>query len=144
MRLALGLLLANYLGFALFLVLRPSAAEYLRAKDEALHRGEFTVSDADPTCFIAGRPLYDWQPWHGGESMGVKVLEVANFPALSAAGFLTRRLLFDADSYYQNSDIPGLLFLPLATAQWLGLGWMSRGWSALRRRNASTGRPSPP
>jgi len=74
----------------------------------------------------------------------VKVLEVANFPALAAAGFLTRRLLFDAGSYYQNSDIPGLLFLPLATAQWLGLGWMSRGWSALRRRNASTGRPSPP
>jgi len=36
MRLALGLLLANYLGFALFLVLRPSSAEYLRAKDEAL------------------------------------------------------------------------------------------------------------
>jgi hypothetical protein len=136
MRLALSLLLANYLAFALFLALRPSAAEYLRAKDEAAQRGEFTLSDADPDTFIAGRPLYNWNEWHGGERLGVKVLEVVNLPALAAANRFTEARSADAgaSSYYRDSNVRGRLFLLFATVQWLAVGGLISRWRAMRRR----------
>ena len=124
MRRALALLVANYIAFALFLVLRPPRAEHLRELDRASASGMFLMSSAEPITHMAARPLTKWSRWHGGERWWVKVIEVANFPALIAAGALTPvvRPIVGASPYYGASYVRAVLFLLFATIQWLVLG----------------------
>ena len=128
-RLALPLLLANYVAFGVFLALRPSAADRLREKDSASERGEFSISSADPYTYIAARPLYNWSEWHGGEHPTVKMLEIANLPALLAASSLTPVVgtITGASVHHGWSYVRAALFLLFATGQWLTIGrWLSR------------------
>ena len=123
-RIGLPLLIVNYLAFGVFIASRPSESQVLRTRDAAWNRGEFWISSADPYTYIAGRPLYNWSPWHGGERLGVKILEVINLPALLLASALTPiiGMITGASHYYSWSWIRAVLFLLFATFQWLILG----------------------
>jgi hypothetical protein len=79
------LLVANAAACALFLLREPAPQEYLAEVDAARRNGGmYLVSGIDGT--LACRQIYSWSEWHGGETLGVKVLEVANLPALVVTG----------------------------------------------------------
>jgi hypothetical protein len=124
MRRAFALLLANYIAFALFVAVRPPRIEHLRELDRASASGMFMMSSAEPITHLAARPLYSWSRWHGGERWWVKIVEVANLPALIAAGALTLMVqpIVGASAYYGASYIRAVLFLLFATIQWLLIG----------------------
>jgi hypothetical protein len=114
--------LTNAAACLLFVVLRPPApAEYLAEVDAARQAGGgmSTVNTVDGT--LACRQLYSWSEWHGGERLPVKVLEVANAPALAvtavfaAAGKLGVARLFSACSW---SWLLGGVFMIAASIQW--------------------------
>lgn len=123
LRLAIPLLLANYIAFAAFVAVRPSDTAQLRKKDAAWVPGTFSLSSADPYTYLAARPLYNWSEWHAGEHVAVKVLEVANLPALMAAAALTpvAGTLTGASVYHGRSYVRAVLFVLFATLQWLAV-----------------------
>jgi hypothetical protein len=134
--------LTNVAACVLFIVLRePVPSAYLVPVDEARRQGGlYVVSGIDG--MLACRNLYSWSDWHGGEALGVKVLEVANLPALVltviAAAFsgdlfgLGRSL-----SACHWSWVLASLFLLLASFQWWLIG--SLGDRALLRRSRGGG-----
>jgi hypothetical protein len=73
---------ANLIFCALFVLLRqPAPVNYLRELDQARATDSiFETSGIIGT--LACRNLYSWSEFHGGEALGVKVLEVVNAPAL--------------------------------------------------------------
>ena len=118
--------LANALACALFVVFRePASPVYLAEIDEVRRSGGVLVNSAI-TGTIACRNLSPWSEWHGGEALSVKVLEVANLPALIATGighlmgerFGIARLI----SSCQWSWVLAAGFLLLASTQWWFLG----------------------
>lgn len=123
LRLAIPLLVANYIAFAAFVAVRPSDAAQLREKDAAWTPGSFSISSADPYTYLAARPLYNWSEWHAGEHAAVKVLEVANLPALMAAAAVTpvAGTLTGASVYHGRSWVRAILFVLFATLQWLAV-----------------------
>lgn len=123
LRLAIPLLVANYIAFAAFVAVRPSDAAQLREKDAAWTPGSLSISSADPYTYLAARPLYNWSEWHAGEHAAVKVLEVANLPALMAAAAVTpvAGTLTGASVYHGRSWVRAILFLLFATLQWLAV-----------------------
>jgi hypothetical protein len=73
----------NLAGCALFVVLRPPVpADYLARLDEAHRAGGFLLTST-VSGMVACRLLHPWDEWHGGEAVGVKVLEVVNAPAVA-------------------------------------------------------------
>ena len=137
MRVALLFVLVNWLAFAAFIVHRPSAESELRRKDARRADGYFELSSADPYAYIAARPLYNWSEWHGGERTWVKVIEVANLPALLVAGWVVKTADLTRDvGYLQKSWARAWVFLVASTAQWFILGlWFAR-WLRKHRRVA--------
>ena len=116
MRVALLLVFVNWLVFATFLAQRPSAESELRRKDALMAAGHFEFSTADPWSYIAARPLYNWSEWHGGERTWVKLTEVANLPALFAAGWAVSFADRTTDlGYLQESWVRAWVFLVVAT-----------------------------
>jgi hypothetical protein len=140
MRITAALILVNYIAFASFIALRPSRAAHLHEKDAALARGELSMSTADPFTYIAARPLYNWSEWHGGERLAVKLLEVANLPALLMAGFLTPAVsaATGTNSFYWSSQVRALLFFVFATAQWIVVGFGSAGLKRILRKRPNS------
>lgn len=142
MRTGYVLAAANLAGCVLFVVLRqPAPAGYLADVDAARQAGGvFSVSGIDGT--IACRLVHSWSEWHGGERLGVKILEAANLPALFAMGVahlaaeifgIARRL-----SACGWSWVLAFLFLALSSLQWLFLGGLADyAWARLRARNES-------
>lgn len=125
----LSLCIVNWTGFAGFLVTREP---YIHHEKE-LDSGEVMASfySGEPLTHIAGRPLYSWNSWHGGESLFVKVLEVFNSPALAAAHVATPLLkgffVMSSGSYRSESWVRAWLFIVFATLQWILIGtWIVR------------------
>jgi hypothetical protein len=140
------------IGCVLFVLLRePAHPDFLAAVDAARSPcvtrgwagGVYSVSGIDGT--LACRILRSWSEWHGGEALGVKVLETVNLPALIvtvivhiASEVLGIARRFSACGW---SWVLGFLFAALSTAQWLLVGWLiDRGWTRLRRRAAGIDR----
>ena len=73
---------------------------------------------------LACRNLYSWSDWHGGEAIGVKMLEVANLPALMATvivSIVASRLGSTISACGWSWVLAGV-FLVFASAQWWPLG----------------------
>lgn len=82
---ALTPLLLNCVACALFIAVRPPATSLIEERERAERSGALSVSSADPYMVIAARPLRQWDEWHGGEAAWVKIIAVANGPAVFAA-----------------------------------------------------------
>ena len=115
----------NLAGCALFVVLRaPAPADYLARLDEAHRTGGFLLTST-VSGMVACRLLHPWDEWHGGEAVGVKLLEVVNAPAVAmtvgtrVAGEigLARRLSACAWSW-----VLAAVFAVTASAQWWLIG----------------------
>ena len=141
MRLRRVLPIANVLACVLFVVLRePAPAAYLAEVDEARSSGGAFLTSAI-TGTLACRNLYPWSEWHGGEALGVKILEITNLPALIATAiahllgevFGIARLM----SACQWSWILAVGFVLVSSAQWWLVG------TALDRLIARFGRSTP-
>ena len=79
---AVVLTVANAAACLLFVLLRePVAADCLAELDAVQRRGGMVVNSGI-SGMVACRDLYPWSEWHGGEALGVKILEAANLPAV--------------------------------------------------------------
>jgi hypothetical protein len=118
--------LTNFVACLLFVWLRePANPWYLRELDRARQRGAmFDVDDIWGT--LACRTLNNWGPIHGGEALGVAVLEVLNLPSLLLTGFIA--VITDASraaritSACQWSWLLAGVFIVIASAQWWFIG----------------------
>ncbi len=128
-RLPWALVLINGAACASFVVLRePASSEYLAEVDAVRRTGGVHLNSAiDGT--LACRHLYSWSEWHGGEVLGVKLLEVANAPALAvtgvfdAAGTLGVARAFSLCTW---SWLLAAVILVAASIQWWLVGTASR------------------
>ena len=75
------LVLANLVGCARFGALRPPAPPPYIAEVAAARADGGIYLNSEITGMVACRLLHSWSEWHGGEALGVKVLEVAKAPA---------------------------------------------------------------
>lgn len=73
------LVIINLCAWGALVALRgPLPESFFVERDTARQHGGFFLSSGDPTLVIAGRPLWQWSQFHGGERVVVKLLEVAN------------------------------------------------------------------
>jgi len=87
-RWAIALPIANVIACVLFVLLRqPAPAWYLDESDQARLRGS-TILDDGVWGTVACRNLNNWGPIHGGEAIGVAMLEVLNLPSLLVTGIV--------------------------------------------------------
>lgn len=118
--------LANLIACLLFVWLQePADPWYLQEVDQARQRGAmFDVDDIWGT--LACRTLNNWGPIHGGEAIGVAVLEVLNLPSLLLTGFAgVIAESFGAargTSACRWSWLLAGVFMTLASAQWWIIG----------------------
>ena len=135
-RTSLALCAASWIAFACFAIARESYIE---------NEGDLDVGDSmnayysgKPLTHIAGRPLYAWRSWHGGEAFAVKMLELLNLPSLGlahlAAEPVAAALFRSSVSYYLVSWVRAWLFVAAATVQWFLIGMLIDGWRRRRRR----------
>lgn len=131
----------------LFIAVREPHIAFLSEREEAWQRGGFQfVSSSDPWMYIAGRPLYHWTRWHHGESLAVRVLQVANWPALitakrigdGLAPYARRERLL---SFSEMTWLYGWLFIGLASAQWLLVGVLLRLFASRPRARRAAADP---
>jgi hypothetical protein len=115
-------------GCSAFLFLREPGISFPE-EEERMRRdsGYFFVSSAGPIMHIAGRPLYNWSEWHGGEARWVKILEVANLPALIATvtiGHVPIAIYRSTGrgTFLHDTWIRALVFLLFSVAQWVFIG----------------------
>src|SRR4029079_2479104 len=118
--------LANLVACLLFVWLqKPAHPFYLQELDQARQRGA-TVFYDDIWGMLACRTLNNWGPIHGGEDLGVAVLEVLNLPSLLLTGFIA--VITDASraaritSACQWSWLLAGVFIVIASAQWWFIG----------------------
>src|SRR5688500_18073931 len=126
--------LGNLISCALFVLLRqPAPTEYLREVDQARSSDSmFDISGIEGT--LACRNLYSWSEFHGGEALGVKILEVMNVPALAVtaiAGFIGELGIARLTTACRWSWVLAGVFIVTGSAQWWLLGarldrWLSR------------------
>ena len=116
----------NWAVLVLFIVARQPSITHEEERD-LTRRSEspYIFRDSgDPLTHIAGRPLYSWNSWHGGEDAWVQAAEVANAPSLAlahvAAPFVATA--FSGDSYYFESWVKAWIFAFLSSAQWIVVG----------------------
>jgi hypothetical protein len=114
---------------ALFVLLREPAD--LSATDEVRQSGGMSFTSGIIGT-VACRTLYSWSEFHGGEAAGVKILEVANAPALAvtaAAHVIGEFSLARTMSACRWSWLLAGVFLTLASIQWWLLGVViDRAW----------------
>jgi hypothetical protein len=118
LRLAAVLFAINCVGFITFMIERPSGEHILRKIDTGEAAGWLTVGSGAPWAYIAARPLFTWNKWHGGESRWVKVLEVANGPALILAVAMANGVIVGPGNNYLESWAAAVLFVILSPLQW--------------------------
>jgi hypothetical protein len=119
------LVVANLFGWLLFVALRdPMPPTYFAEQDEWHRSGTFQLNSGYPALVLAGRPLWNWSPFHGGEAWPVKALELANLPGLIAAFFAYAVFFMLRCSAFTSSMLAYAVLLILSTAQWwlCGLG----------------------
>ena len=110
----------------MFVALRePPAAPYLAEMDAARQSGGILIDDSI-WGMLACRTLGNWGPIHGGESLGVAVLEVLNLPSLLLTAFAAIFVdVFGASritSACAWSWLVAGVFMMLASAQWWMIG----------------------
>jgi hypothetical protein len=128
------LVVANLFGWLLVLALRePMSAVYFAERDAWRSSGTIHLNSAYPALVIAGRPLWSWSPYHGGEAWPVKVLEVANVPALLAAFVADATCFLLGSSAYTSSIVGCAALLVVSSAQWWVCG---RALERLRARHS--------
>jgi hypothetical protein len=136
MTLRRALPIANLVACALFVVLREPA-DLSAADKDRLEGGMSFTSGIVGT--LACRTLYSWSAWHGGEALGVKILEVMNAPALAAtaaAHVIGEMTVARTISACRWSWVLAGAFLPVASIQWWLLGFVvERGWQRLGDRS---------
>ena len=139
----LGACVANWIVCAVFLMQRPAGISFIEER-ERMRRdaGAFFINSADPQMFIAERPLYQWNKWHGGEVTWIKVVEVLNWPALAGARALGAHWTAYAGprnigSFRGDTWVIAWFYLLLSTAQWLLVGAAVTRFVSRRRRAAS-------
>jgi hypothetical protein len=128
---------ANVIACVLFVLLRaPASIEYLDEVDGARRSGGLFVNSGIVGT-LACRTLHSWSVWHGGEALGVKILEAANLPALGVTAgaallgeFSVARLM----SACRWSWLLAGVFVLVASAQWWLLGLaLDRGLRRVRQ-----------
>ncbi len=137
----------NVIACAVFIVARPPATGLIDNRERTQQVGTLTISSGDPYMVIAERPLRQWNVWHGGESLSVKVLEVLNGPAVIAAKRFGDEWAGDhafsgTPTYRRESWIRAYVFAITSSLQWLLVGiviiWLSnrhkRGVSGVTRQ----------
>lgn len=138
----------NLAGCLLFIVLRPPVpAEYLAEEDAVRRTGGFVINSS-VSGMVACRQLYPWDEWHGGEAVGVTLLEVVNAPAVamtvgtSLVGEIGSARRLSACTW---SWILAAVFAVAASAQWWLIGVaVDAAWHRLRRGRRPGGlRPAP-
>jgi hypothetical protein len=120
-------LLLNLVACLTFLTIREPAKELIAGREHAQQLGTLTVSSGDPYMLIAERPLRQWNEWHGGEVLWIKVVEVLNGPALVATKALGDRWTAShafrgVPTYGRDSWIRAYAFLIASSLQWLVVG----------------------
>jgi hypothetical protein len=119
--------LLNTLFCGIFMFVRPEATSLMEERERAQRSGMVSLSSGDPYMLIAGRPLRQWNEWHGGESVWVKIYAVLNGPAVIAAKRLGDR--WDAEhafsgtpTYRHASWLRAYIFAGVSSVQWLLIG----------------------
>ena len=119
------LVLGNLAACALFVMLRPPASPDYIADVAAARAESAFVINSGISGMVACRLLYPWSRWHGGEALGVKVLEVANAPAVAVtvAGALVGELgLARQFSVCGWSWLLAGVFVTTSSVQWWMVG----------------------
>lgn len=115
----------NLIACVLFVVLRePASTHYLAEVDDARRAGGMFINSGIVGT-LACRMLQFWSNWHGGEALGVKILEVVNLSALvvtAGAHILGEITVAHLMSARRWSWLLAGVFLLVASAQWWLLG----------------------
>lgn len=89
-------------------------------------RARFGRDGAARREWVSAVALYPWSDWHGGEALGVKILEVANLPALIVTGTVhVAGMVVGATRLVPACGWSWILaggFLAVASAQWWLVG----------------------
>ena len=130
--------LANAIGCLLFLLLRePAPPQNLALIDNARRNGGLYAMD-QTVGTVACRELNSWSEWHGGEALGVKILEAINLPVVlvtAVQSVLGEVELSKTMSACRWSWVLGAVFLVASTLQWWILGtWLDLGLRRFRNR----------
>lgn len=117
----------NWLVCGIFLLVRPEATALIEERESEQRAGTLTLSSDDPYMLIAGRPLWQWNEWHGGESTWVKAVEVLDGPAVITARhfgdcWAASRAFNGKPTYRRESWIRAYVFIIVSSAQWLLIG----------------------
>jgi hypothetical protein len=129
-RVGIALLIVHWAICTMFLILRPvEHGGWLDHKEQAREQGMFTMSSGEPLLYVAGRPLYQWNTWHGGEQLWVKILETPNIMPLMATVFLDKfvevvLLRSHIGSFRTQSWVTGYIFILLSSLQWFFAPWL--------------------
>ena len=120
-------LVVNLIACAAFLIVRPEATSLIEERERAERSGAFSLSSSDPFMLIAGRPLWQWNEWHGGEATWVKAIEVANGPAVFVAKLFgdvweAGHAFSGQPTYRGQSWMRAYVFLVVSSVQWLLIG----------------------
>ena len=130
LRIRLWLLLPvfNLIACLLFvLATEPAWSQYLADLDAARSRPGGDADYSDIWGTLACRQLNNWGPIHGGERLGVIVMEVVNLAPLIGTG-LGDGFAFASDSFRARVSACewswwlGAVFLLLSTVQWVLVG----------------------
>lgn len=142
-----ALVLANLAACALFVALRPPASpDYIADVAAARASGGFAINSGI-SGMVACRLVYPWSEWHGGEALGVKLLEVANAPAVAVTMGVTivgEMGLARQFSVCGWSWLLAGVFVGASSVQWWIVGaaveWVVRRVKLLRARSNGAGR----
>ena len=122
------LLLLHFVVCSAFILLREPSISHLEERERMRRDSGYVFeSNVDPIMFIAGRRLNGWNEWHGGESLWIKIVEVANLPALLATvtvGHLPIAIYRATGSgtFVHDTWIRASVFLLFSVAQWVVVG----------------------
>ncbi len=111
-----------------FLALREPRIAFLAERErERREAGYFFIISRDPYTFIAERPLYTWNEFHGGEETWVKALEVVNLPSIFVTATLGGAVIAiyrftGYGDYPTDTWIRAFLFFAFSLAQWWTIG----------------------
>ncbi len=143
---ALILVLLNLLPCIAFLALRPANIPFIEERERARQTpGDVFGTSGDALMFIAGRPLRQWDRWHGGEVLWIKITEIINLPSLRSTKYFgdawsSYAAAHGLGSFTGDTWIRAYIYLFISSVQWFLLGVVI---STLIRRRAGMAALSP-
>lgn len=138
---------AHWLICITFLVAREPEprGQWLDELEAARRPGAILLNTAAPRMYLAERPLYGWNEWHGGEETWVKAIEVANLVPLALAECGDTFLdMVGVLPVRARSWLVASWFFALSTGQWLVVGIVLKRMAGRKVRTPLEGdqRPS--